>query len=290
MGFVVLLGVCSGLAGSPIERWTWRYPQPQGRALFGVTYGDGLFVAAGAAGTIITSEDGVRWTTQTWGVFPDLFGVAYSSGYYVAVGRYGFVAESSDGADGVEVDSPTTRTLLAIAGNQFTIDPSVARFVAVGEAGVSVATWDLDSWTELSTGIMNDLNAIIACPGRFCAVGDGGAMLQLSGHAWSYLGSPVPLDFHAITAGNDRYLASADGGVSDPGRSFTLSLIFTSKDLISWQEVPATDFANLIWPLDWISFRGLASRGGIDVAVGYPAYTLETRYPGVLMTSTNGAA
>jgi hypothetical protein len=45
----------------------------------GVTYGNGIFVAVGRGGTILTSTDGVNWTQQTW-EWPtsnDLYGVTY---------------------------------------------------------------------------------------------------------------------------------------------------------------------------------------------------------------------
>jgi hypothetical protein len=46
--------------------WTLRnLGQPHN--LFGVAYGNGLFVAVGNDGTILTSPDGVSWTQRTSG-------------------------------------------------------------------------------------------------------------------------------------------------------------------------------------------------------------------------------
>lgn len=42
-----------------LDNWHWRNPLPQGNTLFGVTYGNGTFVAVADYGTIITSPDGV---------------------------------------------------------------------------------------------------------------------------------------------------------------------------------------------------------------------------------------
>jgi hypothetical protein len=54
--------------------------------LDGVTYGNGLFVAVGDGGTILTSPDGVNWTQRTSGTGNWLFGVTYGNGLFVAVG------------------------------------------------------------------------------------------------------------------------------------------------------------------------------------------------------------
>jgi hypothetical protein len=57
----------------------------RGNDLRGVAYGNGLFVAVGDRGTILTSPDGVNWTERTSGT-NWLFGVTYGNGTFVAVG------------------------------------------------------------------------------------------------------------------------------------------------------------------------------------------------------------
>jgi hypothetical protein len=58
-----------------------------GQPLNGVTYGNGLFVAVGDDGTILTSPDGVNWTAADLGDGQPLYGVAYGNGLFVAVGE-----------------------------------------------------------------------------------------------------------------------------------------------------------------------------------------------------------
>jgi hypothetical protein len=62
-----------------------------------VTYGNGLFVAVGDGGTILTSPDGVNWTRGPRGRATRLFGVTYGNGLFVAVGRFGTILTSPDG-------------------------------------------------------------------------------------------------------------------------------------------------------------------------------------------------
>jgi hypothetical protein len=62
--------------------------------LNGVAYGNGLFVAVGDGGTILTSPDGVSWTQRTSGTSNQLNGVAYGNGLFVAVGWDGTILTS----------------------------------------------------------------------------------------------------------------------------------------------------------------------------------------------------
>jgi hypothetical protein len=62
--------------------------------LYGVTYGNGLFVAVGDDGAILTSPDGVTWTRRTSSTINPLYGATYGNGTFVAVGLYGTILTS----------------------------------------------------------------------------------------------------------------------------------------------------------------------------------------------------
>src|SRR5690606_23026718 len=51
--------------------------------LHGVAYGNGLWVAVGNNGTILTSTNGTSWTKGTSGTSSVLWGVAYADGLWV---------------------------------------------------------------------------------------------------------------------------------------------------------------------------------------------------------------
>jgi hypothetical protein len=59
-----------------------------------VTYGDGLFVAVGDGGAILTSLNGVAWTQRTSPTSNWLWSVAYGNGTFVAVGEYSTILTS----------------------------------------------------------------------------------------------------------------------------------------------------------------------------------------------------
>jgi len=51
-------------------------------------------VAVGDGGTILTSPDGVSWTERDSGTSNWLWGVTYGNGTFVAVGDYGTILTS----------------------------------------------------------------------------------------------------------------------------------------------------------------------------------------------------
>jgi hypothetical protein len=79
-GLFVAVGLGGAILTSPDGvSWTLRRPRDEQR-LHGVTYGNGLFVAVGGGGTILTSPDGVSWTPRASGTGNWLGGVVYGNG------------------------------------------------------------------------------------------------------------------------------------------------------------------------------------------------------------------
>lgn len=60
--------------------------------LSGAAYGNNVFVAVGG-GIVLTSPDGMTWTTRTSGM-PDINGAAYGNNRFVAVGAEGTILTS----------------------------------------------------------------------------------------------------------------------------------------------------------------------------------------------------
>ncbi|MDF9407124.1 hypothetical protein L7E55_01915 [Pelotomaculum isophthalicicum JI] len=88
--------MCSTAMADPLDQWAWRNPLPQGNRLNSVSYGNGIFVAVGSNGTILTSTDsvncnGTNWTIQTSGTLNGFFAVSYGNGTFAAVGSFGSI-------------------------------------------------------------------------------------------------------------------------------------------------------------------------------------------------------
>ena len=81
--------------------------------LYGVTYGNGLFVTVGL-GIILTSPDGISWTIRTSGTYNNFYGVTYGNGIFVTVGYRGIILTSSDGITWTERTSGTSKSLSGV--------------------------------------------------------------------------------------------------------------------------------------------------------------------------------
>ncbi|MGE0355694.1 MAG: hypothetical protein AB7P08_02145 [Burkholderiales bacterium] len=91
------------------------------------------YVAVGANGTVVTSNDGQAWTVQAPITTQDLLAVTYG-GQFVAVGRSGGIFTSPDGVAWTARTSGTTNDLAAVAR-------TLSGYTAVGEAGTNVSSF-----------------------------------------------------------------------------------------------------------------------------------------------------
>jgi len=127
------------------QNWFARDTGPSGFRLNAITFGDGLFVAVGEAGNILTSPDAVNWTLVKSFVQEQLFGVAFGvingTNYFVAVGGNGVILRSSDGLNWTLArDKDWSRDLFCVAyGN--------GAFV-IGGVNRVTKTSDLKTWKD----------------------------------------------------------------------------------------------------------------------------------------------
>jgi hypothetical protein len=90
-GLWLLLLASPALFAGALDEWRWRHPLAQGNTLTGVAFGNGMFVAVGAVGTVLTTSDGVVWTQQESGTLESLTGITFAAGRFVAVGTRGTI-------------------------------------------------------------------------------------------------------------------------------------------------------------------------------------------------------
>lgn len=200
-----------------LDQWHWRNPLPQGNRLNGITFGNGVFVAVGDLGTILSSGDAVNWISRSSGTTEWLWGITFGNGTFVAVGDFGTILSSSDGVNWIRRTSGTTELLYGIAHVNGT-------FVAVGDFGTLLISTDGANWTSLTLETAESLSAITYGNGTFVAVGDLGTILTSpDGITWTSRSSGTTDLLFAITYGNGRFVTVGD-----------LGTILSSTDGISW--------------------------------------------------------
>ncbi|MCI0748428.1 MAG: hypothetical protein L0Y58_23730 [Verrucomicrobia subdivision 3 bacterium] len=224
----------------PLDNWTWRNPLPQGHQLYGVTHGNGLFVAAGAYGTILTSPDATNWTIQTSGLssVSTLYGVTHGNGQFVAVGSSnassGTILTSPDGTNWTSRMAATNLPLNAVTyGNGLFV--AVGGYSSFGALNTIQTSPDGILWTPRATPTSGGLFGVTFANNLFVTVGGGttiGGGLKVfastNGINWTVaLNSGGGRTLYAVTYGNGTYVTA--GGFAFPSPLVGISTVGTTN-------------------------------------------------------------
>src|SRR5512136_2127248 len=87
----ISISIPSLSSADSLDNWHPRNPSPQGNSLAAVTYANGIFVAVGDYGTILTSPAGAAWTRRSSGTTDRLNAVTYGNSIFVVGGDGGAI-------------------------------------------------------------------------------------------------------------------------------------------------------------------------------------------------------
>jgi hypothetical protein len=138
--------------GSPDgNSWTER-SKPNQRGMFGLTFGDGVFVAVGNEGMAQITSDGLVWQEVTTGTGERLRGATYGAGLFVAVGNKGVIIRSRDA---IAWNTSQSASPQPSAYNRPTLRGLASKeglSVAVGDGGTLLTSTDRRMWKPVATG------------------------------------------------------------------------------------------------------------------------------------------
>ena len=211
-GLFVLVGTAGALLTSP-DGITWTSRSAGSQTFNDVIYANGLFVAVGANNAVYTSPDGVTWTLRTaTGSFNQ---VVYGNSLYVIVGSSGVIFTSPDGVTWTSRTSGTTQNLNSIVWNGST-------FVAVGVNGVYSTSSDGITWTPALDASVSNFRSVAVVSGKTIAFGDTSSVILagttrqevLQSGTWAYTVTNQSATNPRIVAynGTDLYVAAGSNG------------------------------------------------------------------------------
>ena len=119
--------------------WTTGPASPMSVPLSSVAYSNGVFVAVGALGTILSSTDGYNWNRRNSGTVENLAGVTSGDGTFVAAGDSGALLTSTDGTKWM-ARSPAIANVPHLNG----ICYGYGTFTATGTAGAIIQSQTLE--------------------------------------------------------------------------------------------------------------------------------------------------
>ena len=233
--------------------------------IYGVTYGDGLYLAVGQSGAMTTSSDGITWTSRTSGFGSTIiYGVTYGDGLYVAVGRDGKLTTSPDGT------TWTSRTSGFGSTDIWGVTYGDGLYVAVGRDGKLTTSPDGATWTSRTSGFTSYIFGVTYGDGLYVAVGDSGTMTtSTNGTTWTTRTSGFgSTKIQAVTYGDGLYVAVGQDGK-----------LTTSPDGITWTS-RTSGFGSA-------DINGVTYGNGHYVAVGsdYAASQITTSPDGITWTT-----
>jgi hypothetical protein len=199
---------------------------------WGVTYGNGLFVAVATSGIgnrVMTSPNGVTWTSRTSAADNEWRSIAYGNGLFVAVAQSGTGNRVMTSPDGI---SWTSRT--SAANNNWTsVTYGNGLFVAVSGNGTGnrvMTSSDGVTWTIRSSAAGNFWSSVTYGNGLFVAVATSGTgnrvMTSPDGISWTSRTSAADNNWTSVTYGNGLFVAVSSNG--------TGNRVMTSSDGVTW--------------------------------------------------------
>ena len=233
---ITVLCVCC-LVALPVsgedELWEWVTPTPQGHDLFAAEAGNGVTVAVGRNGTVITSTDGIEWWTRQTGTEYGLRDVAWANGLFVAVGGesgeefspgLGVILTSDDGISWIERYRENSLTLNAVVWTG-------TRFIAVGNGYGALLSSDGLNWSKVELGgsqFIWDLawngSLLVAIGRRGYFGGTPTFFTSEDGEVWQQATIERTYAPDTIAASGSRFVAvgsERDALVSDDGLTWT---------------------------------------------------------------------
>ncbi|MBI3479684.1 MAG: fibronectin type III domain-containing protein [Nitrosomonadales bacterium] len=215
------------LSSTDTVTWTQQASGVTNKDLYAVTgNGASGFVATGAAGTILTSGDGLTWTAAVSNTSNPLYGITYGNGRYVAVGAAtagvaGTLLTSTDGMVWAAIPAMPAVDMKGVAygvpqlafGYTAQTLPA-ATFVALGANGTLLTSPDGINWAARTSISATMINAVTF--GRqFVAVDNvGGIFVSADGVNWSPASPSSTSPLYAVTHGLYDYVAVGASGMS----------------------------------------------------------------------------
>lgn len=244
---------------------TWTFGSSgTGADLYGVAYGNGVYVAVGGStnATILTSSNGVTWAPQTTTTTNNLKAVTSGGGVFVAVGDQGTILVSSNGVTWTKRPTGLSKTLRGVTYASGGISNPL--FITVGDGGSVFTSPDGLAWTVQSSGVLLDLYCVAATQDyagggehSYIAAGAEGIAIWSGGNGTTWTAFAIPSDQDIYAAAGVG--AMGNGAVAVDGLAGASGAFLSSDDAISWTAQNSGTTASL---------RGLTTCNGEFIAVG----------------------
>jgi photosystem II stability/assembly factor-like uncharacterized protein len=225
-----------GLIYTSVDANTWTLRNSGIKVpLTSLTFGNNMFVAVGAKGTILNgSKDGLNWKPVKSGIPDDLWAITFANNMFVAVGANGTVIISADGLNWTKTAVLTPGKNLKNIVYGYRNDDYFRKagyFMTISDNGTIFKSYDGATWESEHMKYASNLSCVIYVNELFIAVGKyGSVMTSPIGFGewltWLDRYSQTMENLHSITYGGGKYVTVGANGT-----------IMISDDLSRWRVV-----------------------------------------------------
>lgn len=214
----------NGIDWTPLQQISYmRYGETVYAILNGITFGNNKFVAIDENGYVISSTDGIEWTTpilnnnQEIGYWND---IAYDNNNNLFISVSG-VTSYGDGeayictsSDGIEWNAPIKISKDTLSYNQalLSVYPSDNQILVIGNNGIITTSTDGITWSDFTRMGLGKWNGVAYGNDTFVAVGDSGKIVSDIDKTDYNLITKGSYNWNDITFGQGEFLAVGDGG------------------------------------------------------------------------------
>lgn len=206
-------------------------------SLSGIVFGKNEFVAVGG-GAILKSRDGNNWNSQLLPDGVEVSKVDFGNNRYVAVGGSRWVGNGYQAAVLLSRDGETWRAATDLpvtfpfASGLSGVAFGPGGFVAVGDGGMILTSWDGEHWSQQISGTGSRFFCIAYGGGKYVAMAESEwngqtyvtpVVTSTDGKHWNRVNLDTDNWMFDITWGKNQFVAVGEGGS-----------IFTSRDGVRW--------------------------------------------------------
>lgn len=226
----IIVGGANGtiLMSLNADSWSVQISPTTGTDIMGITFNNNKFVLVGPSSLIMTSTDGITWTSEISQGVSDWYNVEYLKDKFYCLGSFCSAESSSDAESwticNVGKISPLNDVIYV--NNQF---------IAVGESGTIVTSSDGNTWLNRLFGSNFTLNGVTFGNNIYVVVGNNGIIYTSPDSiTWTKRTAPISETLNDICYSNNIFVAVGDNGI-----------IITSTDGINWSSVTSNTFNDL---------------------------------------------
>jgi photosystem II stability/assembly factor-like uncharacterized protein len=290
---LALIGLFISMFATPSHAQVfWSNYSPSGVTddIWCVTYANGTFAAVTSQGNLMTSTNGLNWSSQAIDSGVWLVSIAYGNGTWVVVGDKGTILWSSDLKTWVHSVSPTTTKLNGVLFVPvFPSLPNGNLFIAVGDAGTILSSPDAQNWTSQPSGVAGFLHGITynSFDGPIVICGQNGVLLRgaANGTVFQKITSPTTQNLEAVVnySYNWQYEQTPVQERVTVAVGANEAAVLHSV-LVQFGEMGNEFFSNGVTPGTTATLRGLAYGSGSLVAAGEQGTILTSSDDGATWT------